>query len=397
MKSWPSWVLLVLVVGGLLAVGATRDAGPRTPKERVEDISRRLACPICDGESVFESRNADSQAIRIEIAKQVDSGTVSDDQIINFIEQRFGSRVLLVPRATGIDALVWALPAAALVCAVVGLGVAFRRWKAAADTIPDDEDRRLVAAALDEDDEPVNPDRLAELEEERRFLLRSITDLDREHRYGDVDDHDYRTLRDGYTARAATVLRAIEAGQEQASQPRVRRPKVIAAWVIGTVAVASLAGWLVARTSGQRLPGQAISGGLPGDEVAQKLTEARQFLGVDAQQAITRYQQVLEIDPGNSEAMTYTGWLIAQSGSSAATAGAEILRDAIELDPTYADPHCFLAITSAEFLQPPDLATARSEAQACLANNPPSQMVGMIQAFADRLEASTTSAPATTG
>ena len=148
LKGWPSWVLLVLVVGGLLAVGATRDSGPRTPQERVEDISRRLACPICDGESVFESRNADSQAIRIEIARQVDTGTVSDDQIINFIEQRFGSKVLLVPRATGIDALVWALPVAALVCAIVGLGVAFRRWKYEADTIPDDADRRLVAAAL---------------------------------------------------------------------------------------------------------------------------------------------------------------------------------------------------------------------------------------------------------
>ena len=153
LKSWPSWVLLVLVVGGLLAVGAARDAGPRTPKERVEEISRRLACPICDGESVFESRNADSQAIRIEIARQVNDGTVSDNQIINFIEQRFGSRVLLVPKATGIDALVWALPVAALVCAVVGLGVTFRRWKAAADTIPDDADRRLVAAALAETDE----------------------------------------------------------------------------------------------------------------------------------------------------------------------------------------------------------------------------------------------------
>lgn len=152
LKGWPSWVLLVLVVGGLLAVGASRDAGARTPKERVEDISRRLACPICDGESVFESRNADSQAIRIEIARQVDTGTVSDDQIINFIEQRFGSKVLLVPRATGIDALVWALPVAALVCAVVGLGVAFRRWKTEADTIPDDADRRLVAAALASDD-----------------------------------------------------------------------------------------------------------------------------------------------------------------------------------------------------------------------------------------------------
>ncbi len=153
LKGWPGWVLLVVVVGGLLAVGATRDAGPRSPKERVEQISRRLACPICDGESVFESRNADSQAIRIEIARQVNGGTVSDDQIINFIAQRFGSKVLLVPRATGIDALVWALPVAALVCAVVGLGVAFRRWKAAADTIPDDADRRLVAAALAHDAE----------------------------------------------------------------------------------------------------------------------------------------------------------------------------------------------------------------------------------------------------
>ncbi len=151
LKSWPSWVFLALLVAGLLAVGAARDAGPRSPKERVEDISRRLACPICDGESVFESRNADSQAIRIEIARQVETGTVSDDQIINFIAQRFGSKVLLVPRGTGIDALVWALPAAALVCALVGLGFAFHRWKMAADTIPDDADRRLVAAALAED------------------------------------------------------------------------------------------------------------------------------------------------------------------------------------------------------------------------------------------------------
>lgn len=148
LKRWPSWVLLALIVGGLLAVGANRDSGPRTPQDRVEDISRRLACPICDGESVFESRNAASQAIRVEIARQVDTGTVSDDQIINFIEQRFGSKVLLVPRASGIDALVWALPVAALVCAVVGLGVTFRRWKAAADTIPDDADRALVAEAL---------------------------------------------------------------------------------------------------------------------------------------------------------------------------------------------------------------------------------------------------------
>jgi hypothetical protein len=234
------------------------------------------------------------------------------------------------------------------------------------------------------------------LEEQRRFLLRSITDLDREHQYGDVDDHDYETLRDGYTARAANVLRAIEAGHEEVARRQPRRPKVLAAWIVGTVAVASLAGWLVAHASGQRLPGQSITGGLPGDEIALKLAEARQFLGVDAQQAILRYQEVRELDPDNAEALTYMGWLIAQSGSSAAASGAEFLRGANKIDPTYADPHCFLAITSADFLQPPDIGTARSEAQACLDNNPPSQMLDMIRGFIDRLDNTGVTAPTST-
>ena len=52
----------------------------------------------------------------------------------------------------------------------------------------------------------MNPDDLAELEEERRFLLTSIRDLEREHEAGDVDEHDFTTLRDGYVARAAAVL-----------------------------------------------------------------------------------------------------------------------------------------------------------------------------------------------
>ena len=148
-KGWPSWLLLGVAVIALLSVGATRDSGPRTPEERVEAISRRLACPICDGESVFESRNPTSENIRKEIRSQVATGERSDDEIITFIAQRFReSRVLLVPNASGFDALVWALPVAAFVCAIGGLVFAFRRWKQAADTVPTEEDRELVEAAL---------------------------------------------------------------------------------------------------------------------------------------------------------------------------------------------------------------------------------------------------------
>ena len=49
----------------------------------------------------------------------------------------------------------------------------------------------------------MNPDQLAELEEERNFLLRSLVDLEREHAVGDVDEVDYHELKEGYTVRAA--------------------------------------------------------------------------------------------------------------------------------------------------------------------------------------------------
>jgi cytochrome c-type biogenesis protein CcmH len=149
MKRWPGWVVLGLVVVGLFVVGVAVDTTPRTAQDRVEDISKRLACPICDGESVFESRNNASANIRTEIAKQVAEGERSDDEIISYFVQR-DAKLLLVPQATGFDSLVWILPVVALVCAVAGLGVAFRRWKRAADTVPTDEDRALVEAALGE-------------------------------------------------------------------------------------------------------------------------------------------------------------------------------------------------------------------------------------------------------
>src|SRR5690606_392728 len=59
----------------------------------------------------------------------------------------------------------------------------------------------------------------APLQEQRAFLLRSLEDLEREYAAGDVDEVDYRSLKDDYTARAAAVIRAIEAGRAAAAEP----------------------------------------------------------------------------------------------------------------------------------------------------------------------------------
>ena len=141
-----SWLLVLFVGVGALAVGATRDRGPLDPGDRIDAISRRIACPVCDGESVYESRNPASEAIRSAIREGVRAGALDDDAVIAGVAEAYGAQVLLVPRATGLDALAWALPVTAAVVAIAALGAAFRRWRAESAAIGEvtEEDRRIV-------------------------------------------------------------------------------------------------------------------------------------------------------------------------------------------------------------------------------------------------------------
>ena len=60
--------------------------------------------PTCSGESVFVSRAAAAESIRAEVARQVSAGLRTDEQILSYIEQRFGGeccwcrgRLVLMP------------------------------------------------------------------------------------------------------------------------------------------------------------------------------------------------------------------------------------------------------------------------------------------------------------
>jgi hypothetical protein len=244
-----------------------------------------------------------------------------------------------------------------------------------------------------------DPDRLAELEDERSFLLRSLDDLDREHEAGDIDDADYTTLRDGYTARAATVLRAIESQQAALPPKRPRHWKRIGVWGAGLVVVAVLAGVLVAWASGDRLPGDSSSGDIA-ESVTSKLAEARALQASDLKGAIQRYDEVLKVEPDNPEALTYRGWLVTLVGSQAnATdllqSGEQALQRAMQVAPTYADPFCFEAIV--RFRVGNDPAGASSAVNQCLALNPPQQVLGLVQGLKAEIDAalagSTTTSP----
>jgi cytochrome c-type biogenesis protein CcmH len=143
-----SWFVMLIATVALLVVGVVRESGPLTQQDRIDAISQRLACPTCSGESIYVSRASAAEALRAEIARQVAAGQRTDDEIIAYVEARFGGQVLLVPRATGLDAVVWALPVAVLVVSLAALTAAFVRWRRRDDAMPSDDDRALVARAL---------------------------------------------------------------------------------------------------------------------------------------------------------------------------------------------------------------------------------------------------------
>ncbi len=142
-----SFGLLAVVLGLALFVGARGDAGPPTPAQRVERIGSEVRCPTCEGLAVSDSDAPASVAIREEIRRRVEAGE-SDDEVRAYLVSRYGRDILLVPEGTGVAALVWALPVAALVCAGAGLAVAFRRWGSRRRGPPSAEDRLLVERAL---------------------------------------------------------------------------------------------------------------------------------------------------------------------------------------------------------------------------------------------------------
>jgi tetratricopeptide (TPR) repeat protein len=234
---------------------------------------------------------------------------------------------------------------------------------------------------------------LEALEEERDFLLRSLDDLERELAAGDVDEHDYRALKDDYTARAARTIRAIQLHRARARATRTRGTR---SWrrLVGTVAAvaafAVLAGVLVAQASGRREADDPLTGEIRQTTRAQ-LAEALSLAGEGRyDEAIGVYDDLLDEQPDNVEALTYRGWAQFLSGDSA---GVESLIAATEADPEYPDTHAFLAIILERAGR---TEAALAELERLDALDPPPVVLQMVAPLRERLEAQSTASPSTT-
>lgn len=189
----------------------------------------------------------------------------------------------------------------------------------------------------------LDPDALAELEAERAFLLGSLDDLDAEYKAGDLDEDDYTSLTDDYTRRVAEVIRAIDERRAAFAETETKlstNQRILT--VVAIVAVAVLAGVLLARASGFRTPSGTVSGDIRRSStglLAEANTLTREGLLPDA---VEVYDEVLDLTPANVEALTYRGWLTARLGDP--EAGLADIGEAIALDPEYPDARVFNAL-----------------------------------------------------
>jgi tetratricopeptide (TPR) repeat protein len=208
---------------------------------------------------------------------------------------------------------------------------------------------------------PADPDAFAALEEQRDFLLTSLDDLEREYEAGDMEEGDYRSLKDDYTARTAAVLRAIDEGQARYSAARPERswPRLVGILAV-VVLLATGAGLLLARSSGTRGSGDQVTGDIRLTNRDRLLEAVDQLTAGDPVAALELYDEVLETEPDNVEALTYRGWTLALSRLP--EDGLVWLDRAVEVDPAYPDARALRAVTLAQFLDRPDDALADLDA-----------------------------------
>jgi tetratricopeptide (TPR) repeat protein len=235
-------------------------------------------------------------------------------------------------------------------------------------------------------------DRLAELEEQRGFLLRSLDDLDREFEAGDLAEDDYRTLRDDYTRRAADLLREIDGSKSALppAPPRRRGRTVAIGATVSALAVAT--GLFVAQSSGQRLANDEITGDITASASSDATDAQAAAAAGDFEQAIELSNRALAAAPDDVATLAYRGWFryqLAQQRDEGVERdtligeGVADLDRAISLDPEYQPAQVFKAVTMVRTGGDPADALARIDA--VLADDPEPEVATLAGTFRARV------------
>ncbi|WP_395543525.1 cytochrome c-type biogenesis protein CcmH [Neotabrizicola sp. sgz301269] len=114
MKGLAAWrgrtascvLALALLAAPALAVQPDEMLADPALEARAREISKNIRCPVCQGESIDDSNAAISHDLRVIIRERLVAGD-TDDEVVDFIVERYGEFVLFNPRASGLNLILW--------------------------------------------------------------------------------------------------------------------------------------------------------------------------------------------------------------------------------------------------------------------------------------------------
>ena len=97
-------------------------------EERARNISKTLRCLICQNQSIDESEAALAKDLRLIVRERLKLGD-NDEEVINFIRERYGDFVLLDPPVNKKTIALWFSPILILIIWLIALTRVARKKK----------------------------------------------------------------------------------------------------------------------------------------------------------------------------------------------------------------------------------------------------------------------------
>lgn len=148
MKRYFLAAICVLSLGSAIANEAVPLADDPVTEQRLISISEEMRCLVCQNESLAGSRSDLANDLRREIRTLIKEGK-SDDQIRNFMVERYGDFVLYRPPIKPVTWLLWIGPFVILAIGIAGLLTYLRRRNSRVpNVILTDADNQKIDALL---------------------------------------------------------------------------------------------------------------------------------------------------------------------------------------------------------------------------------------------------------
>ena len=100
------FILFISICTTVIAVEPHELLENRLLEERARQISKDLRCLVCQNESIDESDAALARDLRVLVRERLQLGD-SNDEVLQFVVDRYGEFALLRPRIDGVNYILW--------------------------------------------------------------------------------------------------------------------------------------------------------------------------------------------------------------------------------------------------------------------------------------------------